>query len=69
MSKHEESIKIFLALVGSGYLLFLLASLVSLIGTVSKPTTYDWWNVIDVSLLIISSHVSINWIKRLFSND
>lgn len=65
----KESIKIFFALVGTGYLISIIVGLISIVGTTSEAKTYDWWSVINFVVLVYACHISIEWIKDLFNDQ
>ena len=68
MSK-DKSIKIFFALLGTIYLVFVIVGAIAIVGTSNEPTTYTWWSVVSTFMFIISCHISIEWIKDLFRDE
>lgn len=65
----KAMLKVFLALMGIGYIVGVIVAIVIEVGQVSEPSEFTWWDAISVSLMFLAFHWSIEWIKDLFKDD
>jgi hypothetical protein len=65
----RTALTVFLALIGTGYIIYVIVSGVSLVGTTLEPTYLTWWSFGNFMLFLLSFHWSIEWIKNLFKDE
>jgi len=62
----NKILKGFFGAVGVGYIITLAISLLTIIGTTSKPSEVTWLDAGNIVLAFLAFHWSIDWIKGMF---